>query len=143
MKYYYLEPEVAGGLGEKTLIDSASHPPVVYKLHYVFDGWLGDDIVESFPCYVISDYIRGRLDLIDLSGYNIADMVVSTSEVFEELQPEVKLPKFWWLQVTGVACEDDFGIAADHRLVVSGRALHVLKMGSLENCDIEPYLEPS
>lgn len=42
MKYFYIEPEVAGGLGRNTVMNRAVHPPVVSKLHYHFDGWLGD-----------------------------------------------------------------------------------------------------
>lgn len=46
--YKLIEPEVAGSLGKETELDSSVFPPHVKKLHYEFDGWLGDDILESF-----------------------------------------------------------------------------------------------
>jgi hypothetical protein len=45
MKYFYVEPEVAGGLGERTVMDRSTHPPVVKRLHYQLEGWLGDAIL--------------------------------------------------------------------------------------------------
>jgi len=46
--FKYIEPEVACGLGEKTQMDSSVHPPIVSKLHFVFEDWLGDDIIKPF-----------------------------------------------------------------------------------------------
>jgi hypothetical protein len=43
---YILEPEVSGEIGERTVIDSSVHPPIVSYLHFVFMGWLGDDLIE-------------------------------------------------------------------------------------------------
>ena len=40
MSYYYLEPEIAGGLGECTVMDRSVRPPVVKRLHYELDGRL-------------------------------------------------------------------------------------------------------
>jgi hypothetical protein len=39
MHHFYLEPEVAGGPGEHTLMDQTVHPPIVHQLHYQSD-WL-------------------------------------------------------------------------------------------------------
>lgn len=51
---YYVEPEVAGELGPGSVVDSSVHPPVVSRLEYVFTDWLGDCIVETFPCYIVT-----------------------------------------------------------------------------------------
>ena len=40
MKYYVLEPEVAGGLGENSIVDHSVVPFQVTRLHYEFEGWL-------------------------------------------------------------------------------------------------------
>ena len=56
--FHTLEPEVAGGFGEQTILDNSTHPPDVKWLHYVLDGWLGDDILESFPCYIVTERLR-------------------------------------------------------------------------------------
>ncbi|WP_459204012.1 hypothetical protein ACQVRV_07895 [Ralstonia pseudosolanacearum] len=52
MKYFFIEPEVAGKLGENTVLDPTVHPARVDKLHYKFSGWLGDAMLESFPCVI-------------------------------------------------------------------------------------------
>ncbi len=54
-------------------------------------------------------------------------MEVTASEQFEELYPARQLPKFAWLRVEGKPGQEDFGIAPDARLVVSQRALDVLR----------------
>ena len=59
--YKYIEPEVAGGLGNETIIDKNYHPPIVKKLHYEFNGWLGDDILESFPCFIVSERLKNEI----------------------------------------------------------------------------------
>lgn len=38
MKFFYIEPEVAGGFGERTRLDTTVHPPVVHELEYEFQG---------------------------------------------------------------------------------------------------------
>ena len=52
MKYYILEPEVAGGFGENTIMDPTSRPPRVTRFHYEFDGWLGDELLETVACFI-------------------------------------------------------------------------------------------
>ena len=39
LAYYILEPAVAGGLGEGTVMDSTVHPPRAERLHYEFEDW--------------------------------------------------------------------------------------------------------
>lgn len=53
-KYYVVEPEVAGGFGINTVFTrTEGKPMVVHKLHYEFDGWLGDSLLETTPCYIV------------------------------------------------------------------------------------------
>jgi hypothetical protein len=49
MDFYAIEPEVAGELGEGTVMDTSVHPPRVSAVEYVITDWLGDDIIESYP----------------------------------------------------------------------------------------------
>ena len=55
---YTLRAEVAGGLGPQSVLDSSTNPPVVSVLHYDFVSWLGDDIVASFPCSIVTSVLR-------------------------------------------------------------------------------------
>src|SRR3954454_10828086 len=61
--YFALEPEVAGQLGDTTMLDTSVHPPVIQRLEYRFDGWLGDDLLESFPCFVVTERLANELKL--------------------------------------------------------------------------------
>jgi hypothetical protein len=139
-KYFVIEPEVAGSLGPDTVMESGLHPPKVTELHYELSGWLGDDILESFPCFVVTDRARQVLEKQELSGFEFWPVKISTTETFRELYPTRELPTFYWLRVVGRAGEEDFGLAEDHRLVVSERALDRLRMCKIENCDIEKFV---
>ena len=132
---YALEPEVAGGWGDNTVADTSVHPPVVQELEYQFDGWLGDELLESFPCFVVTKRLAGLLAEARLTGYCLAQVQVSKSEEFVDVHPETELPEFWWLQVTG-AESDDFSLNEEHRLVVSARTLGVLRQGKLVACEV-------
>jgi hypothetical protein len=139
VKYYLLSPEVAGGLGERTEMDTSVHPPVVSRLHYEFSDWLGDDLVESFPVFMISAVLGERSTQAGLSGFALADAETTLSPEAEELLEGQGLPAFRWLQITGRPGANDFGQTADARLVVSQRALDLLREGALNNCDIDVY----
>ncbi|MFC3324272.1 hypothetical protein [Mesorhizobium cantuariense] len=139
MKYYYLEPEVSGGFGDNVILDASVHPPLITRLHYEFDGWLGDSMVTSFPCYLVTEDVKEKILKSEFSGVTFDKVEVTTSELFEEMQPDQKLPPFVWLKVNGEAGRDDFGIAKDLRLVVSERILDALKPLGISNALIEPF----
>ena len=136
-KYFVIEPEVAGELGVDTVMDSSVHPPRVSVLHYELQGWLGDDLLESFPCYIVTERCKAALEGQVLSGYTFAPVKVTASDTFHELYPSRSLPAFHWLKVDGTAGNDDFGLSRDDRLVVSEEVLNVLKSLNIEHCDIE------
>ncbi|HKN98480.1 MAG TPA: hypothetical protein VJX10_15280 [Pseudonocardiaceae bacterium] len=136
MVFYYVEPEVAGELGPSTVMDTTVHPPDVSRLEYRFTDWLGDSIVESFPCYIVTDELGKQIQQGELDGATLDEVAVTLSPEAEELLDQ-PLPPWKWLKVTGQAFQSDFGISDDRRLVVSERAMDVLRQGALENADIE------
>jgi hypothetical protein len=136
-KYFLLEPEVAGELGPETIMDSSVHPPAVAVLHYELSGWLGDDLLESFPCFIVTDRCRRALETGGVSGCAFAPAKVTVSETFSELYPGRALPDFIWMKVNGRAEEDDFGLSSDYRLVISDRALRILEELQISHCDVE------
>jgi hypothetical protein len=138
MKYFYVEPEVAGALGKDTVMDRSVHPPVVSKLHYHFDGWLGDVLLESFPSFIVTEYAKPELESAGLTGAQFDDVEVTTSDQFKEIYPGRQLPKFVWLRVVGKPGQEDFGSAPDGRLVVSERALEVLQGLGIPNALVTP-----
>jgi hypothetical protein len=136
MRYFYLEPEVAGSLGKNTIMNRSVHPPVVAKLHYQLEGWLGDDLLESFPCYIVTRQLRDKIRESQLTGAGFGQLEITTSDEFKELHPKLELPDFFWLTIHGKAGPDDFGIATDNRLVVSEKALALLRSLNLNHCEV-------
>jgi hypothetical protein len=140
MRFYILEPEVAGGWGVNTLFTRVpGKPVVVHKLHYHFDGWLGDNLLASCPCFIITHRLANAIEKAQLTGVDFGDVEVTTSEQFRELYPQRELPSFVWLKVFGKAAKDDFGLDDRGRLVASEKALHVLRGMTLEHCDVSEY----
>lgn len=138
--YYVIEPEVAGGFGENTEIDRSSGRMEVKKLHYKFDGWLGDQLLESTPCYIVSEQLAIEIDREKLSGAEFDEVEVTVSDQFADMYPNREIPKFVWLKVTGTPGEDDFGIASGLRLTVSERALNLLKqIGISHAASVVPF----
>ena len=58
---YTLEPEVPGGWGTGIEVDNSCHPPIVKRLHIEFDGWCGDELLECYPCFIVSLFHRRLL----------------------------------------------------------------------------------
>ena len=140
MNFYQLEPEVAGGWGQDTVVDTTVHPPVVSFLHYEFAGWLGDHLLESFPCFVVSDVLGARLVAEGVSGFHVEPAKITTGEDFYRLSSGANLPKFDRLVVTGASGVDDLGLLADASLVVSESCLQILKKWGLTHCEIRSFV---
>ncbi len=134
---FIVSPEVAGELGADTVMDTSVHPPRVSRLHYELHGWLGDDLLESFPVFVVTDRLARALRGSDLSGWRLGPVQVTKSDEFEELHPDRELPGFFWLQVDGDGAAD-FALSADHRLEVSERALELLRRFQIDNALVDP-----
>lgn len=150
MRFFTIEPEVAGGWGENVVVDTSTHPPRVDKLHYEIDDWFGDCLVTAFPCLVATEAAASALRDMGATGIEFADVEISTSLVYAQLyenkNPERELPKFVWLRVVGAAGEADVGTyykrvenTAVFRFVISERALEVLRPLGLNNAEIEPF----
>ena len=83
MKYYMIEPEVAGEIGENTIYDNYDEiinqkkKPIISHLHYIFDGWLGDELLEVTPCFLISERLKKEIENHGFSGCRFADVEVS------------------------------------------------------------------
>lgn len=138
MKYYELEPEVAGGIGDRSIMDTSVHPPRVDRLHIIVDGWLGDQLLETFPCFIVTLTLGKDLERSGLSGYVLDHVDIEKSDQFVEIYEDKELPAFKWLKVTGQSGDADFGISDQLTLITSARALDVMR-GRLENCEIKKW----
>lgn len=127
VKHFVLEPEVAGGFGGNTkVIHAHASSFTVERLHYQFDGWLGDEVVESTPCFIVSKALADDLERARLTGFLFDEVEVTVSKQFADQQGRLILPEFLWLKVDGAVGIDDFGLNTDLMLVVSERALETL-----------------
>ncbi|MGD9720322.1 MAG: hypothetical protein AB7O59_07180 [Pirellulales bacterium] len=135
--FHKLDPEVAGHFGPGTIVDKSTHPPIVRSLHYVFDGWLGDEVLTTFPCFIVTKHMRQLIESANPSGCNFEAVTVSKSELFEELHADRQLPQFYRLLIYGIAQRDDFGTTpTGGSIVVSEKLLQVMKRGQLDHCEI-------
>lgn len=141
MDYFALEPEVAGGFGKRTILDATVHPPVVEHLNYEFGwGYLGDELLENFPCFIVTQRLADILVRSGLGSFYLDEVEVTFTPDAQEEHAGKPFPHFLWLRVTGTAGQDDLGVTGKAQLVVSERALQVLRRGVIDNCGIEPYL---
>lgn len=152
MELYMLEPEVAGELGENTIYDNYDDvryrgaKPEISKLHFIFSGWLGDDIIESTPCFIVTEQLKTEIEKSMLRGYEFQDVEISLSDEFIEIYPDRDIPQFKRLIPKGsVVVEgetystwsgEDFNFSDKSYLVVSQRALNILKEFNMDNCDL-------
>lgn len=139
---YALRVEVPGQIGERTEINYATTPNTVTALHIEIDGWMGDDLCAAGGNnYFATQRLRAAIIESRLTGCQWASVLVTRSAILEELQPEVVLPFFWWLQV-GRGLERDFDIAPGPdgvpTLVVSEAALECLRRFSMRQCQVFP-----
>ncbi|MGD1318740.1 hypothetical protein [Chryseobacterium sp. 2R14A] len=135
--YKIIEPEVVGSLGKETELDNSVFPSHVKKLHYEFDGWLGDDILEFFPFYIVTYSLREALENNKFTGITFQEITISKSETFLELYPDRELPEFYWLKISGEAFKDDFFITQENILAISEKAYFVLQKYNINNANIE------
>lgn len=149
MKLYIIEPEVGGGIGESTVFTSKTLPngvKEISQLEYEFQGWLGDELLESTPCFIITSELVSSIENAQLTGYKIEGVKVTISDFFKELYPNKTLPEFKRLVPKGTVdinngkymdrTEEDFCLSQKLELVVSDNALRVLKKHQLNYCDI-------
>jgi hypothetical protein len=137
--FYFVEPEVGGGLGDSTVIDASCHPPIVSSLEYRFEGWLGDELLESFPCFIVTKSLARKMLEKKISGFSLDRVLITVSDEFREVNPNILLPEFLWLKIGGSPGVDDLGLSLDNRLVISQKAKGVFESGQLHHADFEDF----
>ena len=139
VSFSFVEPEVAGGWGPNTVADRSTTPVTVEHLHYEFDGWLGDVLLESTPCFIVTDAGVAAITKEGLVGAEFENVEISVSDTFRELRGDVALPSFRRLVPFGTPGIDDFGLSPDLRLVLSDKAIGLLRNLGLNYAELSPY----
>jgi len=83
-KFHFIEPEVIVGIGENTILDNNYNPPKVDQLDLEIEDWLGNDLMESYPCFIITESLKEGLEKSKFTGYDsIEEIEVKKAEYFE------------------------------------------------------------
>jgi hypothetical protein len=138
MVFYKIHPEVPASIGKNSVIERIQDVPLkIIKLHLVFEGWLGGDLMETSPAFYVTKKLKDALSNSMLSGIaNFLLVEVSKSENFLELYPNKQLPDFFFLKIKGTPYMDDFGIDKGF-LIISERAKDFLSNFNLSDSVIE------
>lgn len=144
MKFYLLDPEIAGEIGEQSdIVYEEGKIKEVKFLEYVFSGWQGDELLTTHPCFIVSESLAIDIKKAGLLGVEFTDVKISISEDFQEMFDGVKLPRFIRAIFTNIYEENvndldvDFYINKYKEIVVSERALLILKKHKINNCIVE------
>lgn len=135
--YRRLKPDTPGQLGSKTVLDNKVHPPRIDNFQFIFDDWLGDDLIACFPGFLMTERLLNKLQGASLKGYLVKDVEIEFSPLFYDLNGNKKVPAFKWLFINGQP-GDDFFIDESNDLMVSANAYEQIKKeGNISNCDVE------
>lgn len=137
--FYLLKPEVAGGWGPNTEAQRHTHPPIVTRLHYEFEGWSGDDLLTTFPEFIVTEHLARALVQSGLTGFRLTAVETTAGGMWLQMHEGRPLPPCRWLKITAPAGRADFGRTNLADLVVSQSALDFLGSFTLTNCQISPW----
>ncbi|MRX72842.1 hypothetical protein GJU40_11865 [Bacillus lacus] len=152
MILYFLEPEVSGGHGQYTIYRTEEEVATegisdkVKYLHYEFEGWLGDDLLESTPAFIVSSKLRTELENSKFIDYKLEECLVTKSDEFIKMHPDKEIPNFIrFIPLGKIEIEEEnfknwsghhFCLSPKGELVVTQEALDFLYSFSIDNCFI-------
>ena len=142
MQFLTLEPLVPGQLGDDTELDTSVHPPIIVNsnLHIHIDTTFDSSLITIFPVYCVTRELKADIERAGLTGCAFDRAKITKSDMFHDFYPEGKeLPDLEWIKIEGVAGKDDFGMSADHFLVVSQKAYSVLQEHPLAECKVKQF----
>ncbi|WP_058303912.1 hypothetical protein [Gorillibacterium timonense] len=131
MNLFLLEPEVSGGHGEFTIYRTDYGVKQVDKvqfLDYEFDGWLGDHLITSTPCFIITKELDEIFKQLNIGDYSVEECLVSESSIFEELYEDKLLPEFLRMLPNGkISIKDNtYGNWSGHHFCLTEKAYLVV-----------------
>lgn len=141
MNYFKLEPEIAGAIGDNSKIEYENGKiKEVLFLEFCFMDWLGDELLSTHPCYIITESVKNDIILNQLQGVQFQEILISFSDEFCELNETGRVPKF-----IRIICNNDFEkkdndslqdfyLNKYKELIVSEKALKIFQNHTLANC---------
>ena len=79
MIFKYIDAEVPGSAYDEIARDNSVRPSIIHRLVFEFDGWLSDCLLESFPCYIMTEPAKETVQKAKLTGVNFDDLIVLKS----------------------------------------------------------------
>jgi hypothetical protein len=145
--HFILNPECCGVFGRKTLYagELTERPPQVYRLHYEFERWPSDELLEVSCLFIGTEAMMEEIKAQTPrpSGITFDEVIATGTPECRTAHAGEDLPLFKWFKIIGKAGIDDFGMTADHRLVVSDRIFGLIR-SRIEHCNASLYRsEPS
>jgi hypothetical protein len=135
MAYFLVTPEDAG--------HARPHVGPGIPL-YVFDTWLGDDLVRAFPVFLATAGLKDALEALpEPAGFRSTRIRVARSPFLRRHRPELRLPAFWALEIHGQAGSHALGLTMDRSLVVSQAALDRLVQLSVPHAQFSQFVPPA
>ena len=131
---FALDPQVAGELGENTVIDTSSHPPVVSHVDFVLDYPETDDLIQAFPVLLVSAEMADRLTAADVAGVALSGASVRPSEDCLAVYGAAGTGSYRRLEPVGTE-RDDCWLSNEFLICVSDRMMRILAQGIMKNCD--------
>src|SRR3954466_10036505 len=110
---YVLQPLVGGELGQDVEFDTSTHPPGIDRVQFVLDYPTSEDLMESFPAYIVSEALAERLVAAGLRGVTLAEADVLPGENYVELYGDVPHKRYRWLQVAPRTPDADVWLRED------------------------------
>jgi hypothetical protein len=132
---YVLEPLVAGQLGDGTELDSSTHPPDVLKLEYVLDAPAEEDLIESFPVFLVSEELAAALLAANLHGFRVDEAEVRKSDRYALRHGDLPHKRYRWLRPVPSGSADCW-LDEHSRLCVSERMYAVISSHRIERCEV-------
>lgn len=135
---YVLEPLVAGELGEGTVLDTSTHPPIARSVEYVLDVPIIEDLIESFPVFLVSEKLSLKLSEANLKGFSLDEARVIPSEGYRDGYGDAPHPYYRWLRLQSVPAPDCW-LDSAHRLCVSETMMAVLSKVNIDGCNVTRF----
>jgi hypothetical protein len=130
-----LEPLIAGELGDDTVLDTGSHPPLVRSVEFVLDAPTDEDLIESFPVFLVSEELGSALAAAKLNGFRLDDADVRPSSEYLAVFGEVPHKRYRWLRMISSGASDCW-LDDQYRLCVSDRMYSLISRHRIEGCDV-------
>jgi hypothetical protein len=132
-KYYIIGLPVYGRFGSRTVWDRSGTIPVVLKMDYIFDFEPKSELFATFPIFVASALFVEACVFSKLTGFAVEPLRCGISKEFSRLYGHNVTPSnYFWFKIIGVCQKDDFGVNLESRLVVSEKALNLIKQRKVE-----------